>query len=235
MVLLRLEPRRSNGGQATCSVRADIRPVSATHEVAVLAPQILDKLKAALDGCGTTRHEGLAIALSQMRYTMSGEEDALRLVRLRPIGMIHSPHRRAEETPIQAVHARGVRGRAEVLPEYADGLRDLEGFSHMFLIYWFHKACSPQLIVKPFLDDATRGVFATRAPCRPNPIGLSTVRLVEREGNVLHLEDLDVLDGTPLLDIKPYVARFDRHDNTRSGWIEDIDEETARRLGSRRT
>ena len=156
-------------------------------------------------------------------------------VTLHPIGLIHSPHKRAEETPIQPVYAQGVRGRARLLPEYADGLRDLEGFSHLFLIYWLHKASSPKLIVKPFLDDVTRGVFATRAPCRPNPIGLSIVRLVEREGNVLHLEDVDVLDGTPLLDIKPYVARFDRHDNTRSGWIEDIDEETARRLGSRRT
>lgn len=91
-----------------------------------------------------------------------------------------------------------------------------------------------RLIVKPFLDDATHGVFATRAPCRPNPIGLSIVRLVGRDGNILNLADVDVLDGTPSLDIKPYIARFDRHDSTRSGWQEDIDEETARRLGSRR-
>jgi tRNA-Thr(GGU) m(6)t(6)A37 methyltransferase TsaA len=164
---------------------------------------------------------------------MSGEKDPLRTVTLHPIGVIHSCHQRAEETPIQPVYAQGARGRAEVFPEYADGLRDLEGFSHLFLIYWFHKASAPQLIVKPFLQDALRGVFATRAPCRPNPIGLSIVRLVEREGNILHLEDVDVLDGTPLLDIKPYVARFDRHDDTRSGWQEQIDEETARRLGSR--
>jgi tRNA-Thr(GGU) m(6)t(6)A37 methyltransferase TsaA len=165
---------------------------------------------------------------------MHGDQEALQPVTLHPIGVIHSPHRRAEETPIQPVYAAGVRGRAEILPEYADGLRDLEGFSHIFLIYWFHKALSTQLIVKPFLEDATHGVFATRAPCRPNPIGLSIVRLVGRDGNVLHLADVDVLDETPLLDIKPYIARFDRHDSTRSGWQEDIDEETARRLGGRR-
>jgi hypothetical protein len=158
------------------NVTAEIRPVSTTHEVAVLAREILDELEAALDGWGTTRHDGLAIALSQMRYSMSGEEDALRPVMLRPIGVIHSPHRRAEDTPIQPVYAPGVRGRAEILPEYADGLRNLEGFSHVFLIYWFPEASSPQLIVKPFLDDATHGVFATRAPCRaPAAAGWSTL------------------------------------------------------------
>jgi len=166
---------------------------------------------------------------------MSDTEGALQPVTLQPIGVIRSPHSEAKTTPIQPVYAKGVHGRAEILPEYAVGLRDLEGFSHIFLIYWFHKASSPRLIVKPFLDDATHGVFATRAPCRPNPIGLSIVRLVGRDENILHLADLDVLDGTPLLDIKPYIARFDRYDDTRSGWQEDINEETARRLGGRRT
>jgi tRNA-Thr(GGU) m(6)t(6)A37 methyltransferase TsaA len=160
-------------------------------------------------------------------------EDALQPVTLRPVGVIHSPHTKAEATPIQPIYARGVLGRAEIFPEYADGLQDLEGFSHVFLIYWFHQARSPQLIVKPFLDDATRGVFATRAPCRPNPIGFSLVQLIRREANVLHLDDVDILDGTPLLDIKPYVTRFDYRANVRCGWQDAVDEPTARTLGRR--
>lgn len=107
---------------------------------------------------------------------MSGEEDALRPVTLRPIRVIHSPRRRAEDTPIQPVYGPGVRGRVEILGEYADGLRDSEGFSHVFLIYRFPEASSPQPIAKPFLDDATHGVSATRAPCRaPAAAGWSTL------------------------------------------------------------
>ena len=101
------------------------------------------------------------------------------------------------------------------------------------LIYWFHKATTTKLVVTPFLDDTPRGVFATRAPCRPNPIGLSVVRLLQREGNVLHLQDVDILDGTPLLDIKPYVTRFDCREGARCGWQDGVDEETARRRGRR--
>lgn len=152
---------------------------------------------------------------------------------LYPIGIIHTPHTRAEETPIQPSYAQGVGGRVEVFPKYAEGLRDLEGFSHLCLIYWFHKASSPRLLVKPFLDDVERGLFATRAPCRPNPIGLSVVRLVRREANVLHLEEVDILDGTPLLDIKPYVTRFDHRDEVRCGWLETVDAQEARRRGRR--
>ena len=96
-------------------------------------------------------------------------------------------------------------GRVEVFPEYAEGLRDLEGFSHVYLIYQFHRTSGTKLTVKPFLQDVERGVFATRAPCRPNPLGLSLVRLVRRDGRVLHIEGVDVLNGTPLLDIKPYI------------------------------
>ena len=150
-----------------------------------------------------------------------------------PIGVIHSPHKHAEQTPIQPVYAKGVQGRAEILPEFVDGLRDLEGFSHICLIYWFHRASSPRLMVKPYLDDEERGVFATRAPCRPNSIGVSVVRLVSRKENLLHLEDVDILDGTPLLDIKPYVTRFDYRKGARCGWHDGIDEETARRRGRR--
>lgn len=154
-------------------------------------------------------------------------------VTLHPIGIVHSPHRLADETPIQPVYATGIRGRVEILAEFADGLRDVEGFSHLHLIYLFHRASSPRLMVKPYLEDVDRGVFATRAPCRPNPIGLSIVRLTGREGNVLHLEDVDILDGSPLLDIKPYVTRFDHRPGARCGWQDGIDEETAHRRGRR--
>lgn len=163
-----------------------------------------------------------------------GREDAeYQPITLRPIGVIHSPHQQAERTPIQPVYARGVRGRAEILPDYMDGLRDLVGFSHVCLIYWFHKASSPRLVIRPFLDDRPRGVFATRASCRPNPIGFSVVRLVGREDNVLHLEDMDILDGTPLLDIKPYITRFDYRENARCGWHDNVDERTAEIRGRR--
>ena len=150
-----------------------------------------------------------------------------------PIGIIRSPHTVAAETPIQPVYAQGVEGRAEILPEFEDGLADLEGFSHLFLLYHFHRVGGVRLRVTPFLEDAEHGVFATRAPCRPNPIGLSVVRLVRREGRLLHLADVDVLDGTPLLDVKPYVARFDVREGVRSGWQDGVDEGTARARGRR--
>lgn len=164
---------------------------------------------------------------------MTGESERPANIELFPIGMIHSPHVAAEETPIQPIYARGANGTAEIYPELADGLQDLEGFSHIILIYQFHKAGPPKLITKPFLEDTPHGVFATRSPSRPNPIGLSLVRLIRREGAVLFLDDLDVLDGTPLLDIKPYVGRFDHKDLVRSGWIEKINEDEAKRRGRR--
>ena len=152
----------------------------------------------------------------------------------RPIGTIRTPHREPRATPIQPVFARGCRGRAEIMPDYAAGLRDLEGFSHIHLLYHLHRAPrEARLLVKPFLQDVERGLFATRAPCRPNPIGLSIVRLCGVEGNVLLLEDVDMLDGTPLLDIKPYIPRFDLRADARSGWQEQVDEESARRRGRR--
>jgi tRNA-Thr(GGU) m(6)t(6)A37 methyltransferase TsaA len=151
----------------------------------------------------------------------------------RPIGVIRSEHTKPGDTPIQPAYAKGCRGRAEVFAEYADGLRDLEGFSHVYLIYHLHRADPAKLIVKPFLQDVERGVFATRVPCRPNPIGLSVVELVRREGNILCLDGVDILDGTPLLDIKPYTAKFDRIETTRNGWQDEVDAETARRRGKR--
>lgn len=150
-----------------------------------------------------------------------------------PIGVIRSEHVAVQETPIQPTYAKGCKGRAEIFPEFAEGLRDLDGFSHVYLIYHFHQAGAARLMVKPFLQDVERGVFATRAPCRPNAIGLSVVELVRREGNVLHLDGVDILDGTPLLDIKPYTAKFDRFETSRNGWQDDVDEETARQCGRR--
>ena len=151
----------------------------------------------------------------------------------RPIGIIHSEHVDAKLTPIQPAYAQGCKGQVEVFPEFAAGLQDLDGFSHIFLIYHFHQAEPAKLVVKPFLQDVERGVFATRAPCRPNAVGLSIVELVRREGNVLYLDGVDILDGTPLLDIKPYTAKFDRIETKRNGWQDEVDEETARRRGRR--
>jgi tRNA-Thr(GGU) m(6)t(6)A37 methyltransferase TsaA len=154
-------------------------------------------------------------------------------IMIRPIGIIHSEHLSAERTPIQPVYAKGCLGRVEVFPEFMAGLRDLEGFSHLFLIYHFHKAGAVKLIVKPFLQDVERGVFATRAPCRPNAIGLSSVKLLRRDGRMLYVDGVDILDGTPLLDIKPFVTRFDHIKQARSGWQDDVDEKTAEKKGKR--
>ena len=151
----------------------------------------------------------------------------------KPIGTIHSHHVTAQQTPIQPIYAKGCGGRVEVLPEFAEGLRDLDGFSHVYLLYHFHQTGSAKLVVKPFLEDVERGIFATRAPCRPNPIGLSVVELVRREGNVLYCDGVDILDGTPLLDIKPYTAKFDRFHTTRNGWQDALDEEAAGQKGRR--
>jgi len=176
-----------------------------------------------------------------MRRTLSTPEAGMTRLTLEPIGVIHSEHQDPGQTPIQPSFALGSPGRVEVFPELAEALDDIDGFSHLHLIYWLHRAAeiasaiagSSPLKVVPFLDDAPRGVFATRAPVRPNPLGLSLVRLVERQHADLLVEDLDVLDGTPLLDIKPYVARFDVRLETRSGWMDHVSDETARRRGER--
>jgi tRNA-Thr(GGU) m(6)t(6)A37 methyltransferase TsaA len=142
-------------------------------------------------------------------------------MKLKPIGIIHSPFQRAAGTPIQPRAAGGTEGTVEVFDEFAAGLKDLKGFGRIWLLYWFHRARRKKcnLVVKPYLDDTPRGVFATRAPARPNPIGLSPVRLLDVQGNTLRVRDLDVLDGTPLLDIKPYIAQFDSFKNVKSGWL----------------
>jgi tRNA-Thr(GGU) m(6)t(6)A37 methyltransferase TsaA len=141
-------------------------------------------------------------------------------ITFRPIGIIHTPFKESKGTPIQPSSGKGVVGTVEVFEQYVQGLRDLDGFSHITLIYHFHLSGPHSLLVTPFMDDKQRGVFATRAPRRPNAIGISVVCLVRVDGNVLHVQDLDIIDGTPLLDIKPYVPGFDQREVWKTGWLE---------------
>lgn len=142
------------------------------------------------------------------------------VIKYRSIGVIRSPFKDVRGVPIQPRAAAEVEGVVEVFPQYVDGLRDLDGFSHVILIYHFHLIERYSLLVKPYMDQAERGVFATRAPARPNPIGISVVRLMEIDKNLLRVKGLDVVDGTPLLDIKPYVPEFDVYEAERIGWLE---------------
>ncbi|MDI6776282.1 MAG: tRNA (N6-threonylcarbamoyladenosine(37)-N6)-methyltransferase TrmO [Syntrophales bacterium] len=146
---------------------------------------------------------GLVCPLTVMRqwYTGGGEMSPL------------------EETPYQGYRSHEV-GEVEVFEEFEEGLADLDGFSHIILLYLFHKSDSYSLKVKPFLDDSLRGLFATRHPGRPNPIGLSVVKLLSRRKNILRIAEIDALDGTPLLDIKPYVPQFDQREKVKVGWLE---------------
>lgn len=141
------------------------------------------------------------------------------MTELRPIGWIHSPWQAPEETPIQPYRSQAL-GEVELLPEYEPGLVDLDGFSHIILLYLFHQS-EPgyNLQVTPFLDRVPRGLFATRYPRRPNPVGLSVVRLVRVEGRFVHAAGIDVLDGTPLVDIKLYVPAFDAFPEASPGWL----------------
>ena len=138
------------------------------------------------------------------------------------IGVIHTPHTQAKGTPIQPRFAEGIEGTVEVFDDYADGLKDLDGFERIWLIYHFDRAGDVRLRVTPYMDTVERGLFATRAPCRPNPIGISCARLLAVEGRILRVADVDILDGTPLLDIKPYAGRFDQWDVRRCGWLDHI-------------
>jgi tRNA-Thr(GGU) m(6)t(6)A37 methyltransferase TsaA len=137
-----------------------------------------------------------------------------------PIGIIHSPFMELANMPIQPAAAIGVKGAVEVFSAFQAGLKDLDGFSHIVLLYHFHRSESFNLQVVPFMDSQQRGLFATRAPKRPNPIGLSMVQLDKIENNVLYIQNVDILDNTPLLDIKPYVPAFDTPVNARIGWLE---------------
>lgn len=152
-------------------------------------------------------------------------------VTFRFIGVVHSEHRDAQRTPVQPFFAAGNAGRIEIFDAFADGLDDVDGFSHIHVLYWLHKAKPAALHVVPFLDTEPHGIFATRSPNRPNAIGLSVLRLVARHGTTLVVEDVDILDGTPVLDIKPYFARFDARHDARSGWVDTVDEDAQRCRG----
>ena len=145
--------------------------------------------------------------------------DRLEPVTYRPIGIVHTPFTEVDGMPIQPTAALGVRGSIDLTAGFEPGLLDLDGFSHLTLLYHLHEIGRARLVVTPFLDDAPHGVFATRSPARPNPLGISTVRLVAIHGCTLEIEDVDMLDGTPLLDIKPYVPEFDDRQGARVGWL----------------
>ncbi len=150
----------------------------------------------------------------------------------RPIGIIHTPFIQPAGTPIQPVYAAYAEGTVEVFKPFAEGLADLEGFERIWLLYWCHCSAAPRMRVIPYRDTQERGLFATRAPARPNPIGLSCVRLLRIEKDVLHVCELDILDGTPLLDIKPYVPAFDSFPDAGSGWL--TEERTGRTIADDR-
>lgn len=152
---------------------------------------------------------------------------------VRPVGFVKSEHTKSENTPIQPIYAYECTGTLHILPEYEDGLLDIEGFSHIILLYWLHKARFDSLLVKPYLQDVEHGIFATRFPHRPNPIGLSIVKLIRRDKSILHIQGVDILDGTPVLDIKPYSTVFDCFIGAHNGWMEDIDKQVMDKRGRR--
>jgi len=153
---------------------------------------------------------------------------------LTSIGTVHSPFSRAAGTPIQPFAAAGTHGTVEISPAFAEGLRDLEGFERIWIVYWCHRAAAPQLTVVPYRDTQPHGVFATRAPARPNPIGISCVRLHLIDGRTLHVSELDILDGAPVLDIKPYVPQYDSYADLRCGWLDESDPSRAARVADGR-
>lgn len=141
-------------------------------------------------------------------------------IELQPIGIIHTPFPDPKGMPIQPAGGAGIKATIEVFPQFWDGLLDLNGFSHIILLYYFHRSDGYKLRVVPFMDTVERGLFATRAPKRPNPIGLSVVQLDKIEDGLLHIQNIDIVDGTPLLDIKPYVPEFDQQSDIRTGWLD---------------
>ena len=141
-------------------------------------------------------------------------------IKLKPIGVIHTPYKEPKGIPIQGRFEKRVVGQVELFPEYVKGLKDLAGFSHMILIYYFDRSEREDLIGRPFLENEEHGIFAIRSPHRPNHIGFSIVKLEGVEGNIVTFREVDMLDGTPLLDIKPYISHFDPRKNVKNGWLE---------------
>ncbi len=152
----------------------------------------------------------------------------------KPIGVIHSPFHSLEEMPIQPSSESSGPGTVEIYTEFVDGLKDLSGFSHIYILYHFHKVRQTKILVTPFLDTESHGIFATRAPSRPNPIGISLVRIVSVTDNLIHVDHVDVLDGTPLLDIKPYVPEFEKVYDVRIGWLEQAKGQISTRRSDKR-
>lgn len=143
-----------------------------------------------------------------------------RAIKLEAIGVIHTPFRDLDSVPVTNIGGKDIRGQIIMQSKYSAGLRDLEGFSHLILLYNFHMSKGYTLTTKPFMEDQERGLFATRSPKRPNPIGLTVVRLESIEGrNILNILDVDMIDGTPLLDIKPYIPKLDARDTDKIGWL----------------
>jgi tRNA (adenine37-N6)-methyltransferase len=143
-------------------------------------------------------------------------------IRYQPIGMIHTPYESTKNIPIQPSAAKGIKGYAELDPKFVRGLKDLDGFSHIILVYHFHLSVGFHLEVRPFLDENKRGVFATRAPKRPNNIGISIVKIIGIEKNILHFENADMVNNTPLLDIKPYIPDMNPNDTVKTGWLTEV-------------
>ena len=153
---------------------------------------------------------------------------------MKPIGIIHSPYKEIENMPIQSVGAKDVKGYIEIYSDYVPGLKDLNGFSHIYVIYKFHKNKDYSLLVKPFLDNTERGLFSTRAPKRPNQIGLSIFKIESIDNEKIYVSGVDVLDQTPLLDIKPYVSKFDAINDSKNGWLENVMRKSEEQKSDRR-
>ncbi len=153
-------------------------------------------------------------------------------IMITPIGVIHTPFKEVKNMPIQPLAATGIKGYIELLPDFVPGLKDLGGFSHITLVYRFHKIVGFELEVIPFMDTENRGIFSCKAPKRPNAIGISTVKLMSIEGNIIHIEQVDMLDGTPLIDIKPFYPRYDNRENARIGWLGKTGDESPEKLHS---
>lgn len=150
------------------------------------------------------------------------------------IGIIQTPFTDLENMPIQPTGAKEVMGEVIVHPELVEGLRDIDGFSHIYLLYHFHKTTHTRLTVIPFMDTKPHGIFATRSPVRPARLGLSIVELLEVQGNRLKVRGVDMLDGSPLLDIKPYIPAFDCPENVSSGWMTATREEVVQKRSDNR-
>jgi len=140
-------------------------------------------------------------------------------ITIKPIGVIRTPYKEPRGMPIQGKFEKGVRGTILIFPQYRAGLKDIEGFSHLILLYYFNRSKEERLIGKPLLEDKEHGIFAIRSPHRPNHIGFSIVKMEKVSGNKITFSEVDILDGTPLLDIKPFVSHFDSRKNVKNGWI----------------